>query len=500
MKILLTGANGYIGKRLLPVLIESGHEVYCCVRNKQRFNTDPYANAPIHLIEIDFGKEVDPSLIPEDIDAAYYLIHSMSSSTRDFATEEEETARHFVAYMNRTNVRQVIYLGGIANDENLSKHLSSRKLVGEILQEGKYALTILRAGIIVGSGSASFEIIRDLVEKLPVMVAPKWLQTRSQPIAISDVIQYLTGVLDNNACLNQTFDIGGPEVLTYRDMLMQYAAVRGLKRWIIPVPVLTPRLSSYWLYFVTSTTFTLARNLVDSMKNEVVCNNDTIQKIIPHQTITYKEAVNRAFQKIEQNAVYSSWKDSFVSVHTDEKLFRYVQVPTYGCFKDRQKIKINNDPAQVRENIWSIGGTRGWYYANFLWRVRGIMDKMVGGVGLRRGRTNVKDINVGDALDFWRVLAADKKQGRLLLFAEMKLPGEAWLEFNIKDDVNEGKVLVQEATFRPKGLLGRLYWYLILPLHFFIFKGMITNLEKFGSKDHLVKKIEENVDAAKHYS
>jgi uncharacterized protein YbjT (DUF2867 family) len=484
MKILLTGANGYIGKRLLPVLIENGHEVYCAVRNKQRFDTSSFPQSKVKIIEVDFLNSPDPTLFPDDLEAAYYLIHSLSSSTSDFTSAEEKTASNFISSIDKTNIRQVIYLGGIANDENLSKHLSSRKKVGDILEQGNFKLTILRAGIIVGSGSASFEIIRDLVEKLPVMIAPKWLQTRSQPIAISDVIRYLTGVLNNTTSLGKTYDIGGPEVLTYKEMLMQYAEVRKLRRWIISVPVLTPRLSSYWLYFVTSTTFTLAMNLVDSMKNEVVCNNSDILDLVPGKPLTYNEAVEKAFQRIEENMVYSSCKDSFVSVHTDEHVVDYIKVPSFGCFKDRRAVAINQDPDIVLENVWSIGGQRGWYFGNFLWRIRGFIDKIVGGVGLRRGRTNVSKINVGDALDFWRVIAADRQRKQLLLYAEMKLPGEAWLEFRIHNE-NDQDVLVQEATFRPRGIAGRLYWYGLLPIHNIMFEGMARNVAKYKPEPKL---------------
>ncbi|PVW13392.1 SDR family oxidoreductase [Marixanthomonas spongiae] len=472
MKILLTGANGYIGLRLLPVLLDKGHEIICCVRDKNRLPIDPETKKRVTIYEVDFLKEVYTSDFPKGIDAAYYLIHSMTASTGDFDSMEAKAAKNFNRYMAETAVQHVIYLSGIVNEENLSKHLSSRKHVEEILYKGSYHLTVLRAAIVVGSGSSSFEIIRDLCEKLPIMIAPRWLKTKTQPIAIRDVIGFLSEVLFHEACYDQSFDIGGPNVLTYKEMLLQYAQVRKLKLWIISVPFMSPRLSSYWLYFVTSTTYKLAVNLVDSMRHEVVARDNKLQQILDIKPITYKEAIEKAFIKIEQNLVMSSWKDSLVAGRLSN-LKGYIQVPQYGCLKDEQSVKVKN-PDAVLENIWSIGGDKGWYYGNWLWKFRGFMDQLVGGVGLRRGRTNPDKIYVGDSLDFWRVLYADKEERRLLLFAEMKVPGEAWLDFCI----DENNVLHQTATFRPKGLWGRLYWYTMLPFHYFIFSGMINNIAK----------------------
>lgn len=474
MKILLTGATGYIGKRLLPTLTEKGHEIYCCVRDRNRFSyTGPGAER-IHLVEVDFLQPPDSNKIPFDIEIAYYLIHSMTSSTTDFEQLELRSARNFIKYLEKTSIRQVIYLSGISNQPKLSKHLSSRKKVEDVLSEGPFAVTILRTGIVVGSGSASFEIIRDLVEKLPVMVAPRWLNTRSQPLAVRDVIKFLTGVMNKKECFNQTYDIGGPDTLTYKEMLLIFAKVRGLKRHIFIVPVMTPRLSSYWLYFVTSVSYRLAVNLVDSMKIEVIARPNKLKELLSVQPISYEEAVREAFQTIDSRTVLSSWKDSYISSSASSVLTS-TEIPVYGCFKDIKTEHMEQPAEKVLENIWSIGGEKGWYYANFLWKIRGIMDKMAGGVGLRRGRTHPTEIHRGDALDFWRVLIADKNQKRLVLFAEMKLPGEAWMEFKIIEK-NNSMYLKQEATFRPKGLWGRVYWYLVAPFHFFIFKGMARNI------------------------
>ncbi len=481
MKVLLTGANGYIGKRLLPLLIERGFEVVCSVRDKSRFPRDGfYADPKVSVVEIDFLK--DASVQPElkDIDAAYYLIHSMSDdNSSGFEKLESTAAQNFVEILSHTSARQIIYLGGITNDETLSTHLASRKKVDEVLRTGRVPVTSLKAGIIVGSGSSSFEIIRDLVEKLPIMIAPRWLNTRTQPIAIRNVLDYLTGVLLREDTYDESYDIGGPTVMSYKEMILEYAEERGLKRHVFTVPVMTPKLSSYWLYFVTSTSYRLAVNLVDSMKVEVIAKpNDLGEKLGIH-LLTYKEAVRMAFQKIEQNSVASSWKDSLVSSFGNSSLREHLEVPANGCLLDERLVPIRSDVDRVVDNIWAIGGGRGWYYANGLWATRGLMDKMVGGVGLRRGRTNATIINSGDTLDFWRVLLADRPNKRLLLYAEMKLPGEAWLEFMVIR--KEGRdYMKQTATFRPKGLLGRLYWYSVLPFHYFVFRRMAENIVGYG--------------------
>ena len=370
MKIILTGANGYIGMRLLPQLLLLGHEVVCAVRDEKRLSIDKETRTRIKVIEVDFLEDLKPNLFPKDIDVAYYLIHSMTSSLTDFDKKEALSAKIFNQYIAQTQVQQVIYLSGIVNEEKLSKHLSSRKNVEDILYQGAFNLTVLRAGIIVGSGSFSFEIIRDICEKLPFMITPKWVLTKTQPIAIRDVIAFLTQVIGNKKTYNDSFDIGGPDVLTYKDMLKQYAKSRGFKNWIITVPVMTPKLSSYWLYFVTSTSYKLAMNLVDSMKMEVVAKDHRLEELLGIKTHSYVEAIKRAFLKIEQNLVISSWKDSVVSGRIKQDLKKYIQVPKYGVLRDEQKGKIDNEEA-VLQNIWKIGGDNGWYYANWLWKIRG---------------------------------------------------------------------------------------------------------------------------------
>ncbi len=470
MKILLTGTTGYIGRRLLPALLHEGHEVICCVRDSRRFDSSGLPNGKWSLIEVNFLEPKSLQLIPQDIDAAYYLIHSMSASSGDFARLEKESAINFQEALSKTDVRQVVYLSGIVNEKQLSKHLSSRKEVEDVLSQGSFRLTTLRAGIIVGSGSASFEIIRDLVEKLPLMIAPRWLNTRSQPIAVRNVIQFLSGVLLREDCFDQSFDIGGPEILTYKQMLLQFASVRGLKRSVYTVPVMTPRLSSYWLYFVTSTSYKLAVHLVSSMKVEVICRPNNLAAQLDIELLSYQEAVRLAFGRISLHDVTSSWTDALSGPLLADGIAPHISVPKHGCFIDKRSQKLD-DEENALQKIWAIGGETGWYYANWLWALRGFLDKLSGGVGLRRGRRCSDDIHAGDALDFWRVLLADKSQKRLLLYAEMKLPGEAWLEFRISDGI-----LHQTATFRPKGIWGRLYWYSVLPFHAFIFGGMLKRI------------------------
>ncbi len=471
MNILITGTTGYIAKRLIPELLHKGHRLVCTVRDLERVPAAFKDHPNIDFIKVDF-LNTDNVTLPTHIDVAYYLIHSMSTSQSDFGDLEAKCAYSFRDLIANTDCKQVIYLSGIVNDNTLSKHLKSRLQVEEILNSGYFALTVFRAGIIVGSGSASFEIIRDLVEKLPVMVTPKWLHTKSQPIAIRDVITYLTEAMGREDLFDKAFDIFGPEVLTYKDMLLQFAEVRGLRRWIFTLPVLSPRLSSYWLFFVTSTSYNLAASLVESMKVEVIGRASALQSIIPLKTLTYREAVRKAFKKIEQNSVVSSWKDSLVSGVMEEQPSRHIHVPEYGCFQDERRRKINSED-QTLERIWQIGGATGWYSANFLWKIRGYIDKIFGGVGLRRGRRHPSELAPGDALDFWRVLLANRKEKRLLLLAEMKLPGEAWLEFSIKDST-----LYQRAVFRPNGVWGRLYWWMVFPFHGVVFNGMINRLAR----------------------
>ena len=441
------------------------------MREKSRLDISRYAGSKVSVIEVNFLNKDSLQSIPNDIDVAYYMIHSMSTQNGDFGELEAICAANFRERLEATSAKQVIYLSGISNADHLSKHLSSRKNVESLLTSRQYGLTILRAGIIIGSGSASFEIIRDLVEKLPMMITPYWLQTKSQPIAIRNVIQFLTGVIGRQETFNNSYDIGGPDILTYKQMLLRFAHVRGLKRRIFIVPVMTPRLSSYWLYFVTSTSYSLAKNLVNSMKVEIICTPNNLQQLLGIDLIGYEESIRMAFDKIEQNQVLSSWKDAQTSDIFREGFSNFIEVPNNGCFNDI-RTRTLEDTAHALDKIWRIGGKTGWYFGTWLWELRGFLDQLVGGVGMRRGRKNETELHTGDVLDFWRVMIANKEEKRLLLYAEMKLPGEAWLEFKISDN----GVLTQTATFRPRGLFGRLYWYAVSPLHEIIFRGMIREI------------------------
>ncbi|MDF2375096.1 MAG: SDR family oxidoreductase [Verrucomicrobiales bacterium] len=487
MKVLLTGANGYIGMRLLPVLLDQGHHVVCLVRDARRFPTAQLStreNEPgrLEVIEGDLLDRNSLTDIPNDIEIAYYLVHSMGSGAKNFYDLEDLSARNFLCALEGSAVQQIIYLSGIVNHpkESLSPHLASRLNVEEIMLSGAIPATVLRAAIIVGAGSASFEIIRDLVEKLPVMIAPKWLRNPCQPIAVRNVIDYLTGVIGKEETFHGTFNIAGPKAYSYQDLLMQFAEVRGLGRFLLPVPLITPKLSSYWLYFMTNASYPLARSLVDSLTYDMSSSEDRIRDIVPLDLISYPDAVKRAFSMIEQNQVKSSWIDSLSSGRMDVHLLRRIEVPRHGVYTDQRILPFDRDPEEVAENIWRIGGKEGWYSMDWAWKLRGMMDRLIGGSGLRRGRRHPSELNPGDALDFWRVLVSDRDNRRLILYAEMKLPGDAWLEFQIEPNrnasIDKAWRLIQTATFRPRGLLGRLYWLAVLPFHHFVFTQMVNEI------------------------
>lgn len=470
-KLLITGANGFVGKRLIVDLLNQGHYVYalCRIKGAKLFAED---RPNLEYIWGDLRNAQTIKEIPEDIEAAYYLVHSMSEIAGNLINTETEVAEQFLKGVKNTHIKQIIYLGGIINDEKkLSPHLKSRLLVEEALKRSGIPYTVLRASIIIGAGSASFEIIRDLCEKLPIMIAPKWVNSLCQPIAIGDVLFYLSSVLLNEKCRNRIFDIGGPDAFSFKEAMLRYAKFRNLKRWIINVPVLTPRLSSYWLVFITSVRYSLCSYLVESMKSSTIVQKDEIQKIIPHLCLTYEEALALAFQ----NDVVSSWMDSWEIRGTNPSIENYIQVPNDGCLKEERSVRIKDSKDAAIDRIWRIGGSAGYYGLNWAWHFRGWMDKMMGGVGLNRGRRHPSEIQVGDSIDFWRVILADKEKGHLILFAGMKVPGEAWLQFKLEEKNHEW-FLVQTATFRPKGILGRLYWYALIPFHFFIFQKMAKAL------------------------
>jgi uncharacterized protein YbjT (DUF2867 family) len=471
VKILLTGANGYIGLRILLELLAAGHTVHAVVRDRRRLPLEDYEELPgaVQVIEADLLQSAP--VFPEQLDAAYFLVHSMGAGG-DFEEREQRAARNFRSAIERTACRQVIYLGGLQpGDGALSPHLKSRQRVEQVLADSSVPLTVLRASIIVGSGSASFEIIRDLVEKLPVMITPRWTRNRCQPIAIRNVIGYLTGVLLRPEAMGRIFEIGGPEQLAYEELLRRYARYRGLRRFIVPVPFLSLRLSSLWLFFIANTSFPVARALVDSLMHETICRDDCVRSLVPQTLLSYDEALEKAFARIAQNRVPSHWDDALASGRLSPAQWHSIHVPEHGVLRDRRRVPLDCAASVAIDRIWSLGGDAGWPSMNWAWKVRGALDRLAGGIGIRRGRRDPRHLRAGDALDFWRVVLADRDAGRLILFAEMKLPGEAWLEFQIAD-----AELVQTATFRPRGLLGRLYWYACWPFHAWLFPAMTRAL------------------------
>ena len=479
--VMVTGANGYIGTRLIHALGERGYRIIAIVRNRKRIREDLIDSLgnQLEIIEADLNTLQLPK-IEETIDAVYYLVHSMSGEG-DFMDEEAQCAIHFTAWIKGIDCKQIVYLGALMpqnmkdlpKENSLSNHLKSRERVQHILASSKIPLTTLRASIIVGSGSGSFEIIRDLVEKLPVMITPQWVRTECQPIAIRNIIYYLVGVVENKKCLENDYDVGGPEIMSYGSMLRRYAKIRGLKRLIIPVPFMSAKFSSHWVKMFTATNYYLARNLIDSLSMKTVCENDEICEVIPQELLTYDEAIERAFSKIAQNRVPSTWYGSLVSGSLSHDQLANVNVPEHGVHRDKRQRKLTASRDECLDAIWSLGGKTGWPSMQWAWEIRGLMDKMVGGIGMRRGRRHPTKLNAGDALDFWRVILADRERGRLILYAEMKLPGEAWLDYEM-----DGDMMHQTATFRAKGVLGRLYWYSVYPLHFIIFPQMLRRLAR----------------------
>lgn len=470
-RVFVTGATGFIGKRLTQELLMQGHTVYALSRvHGMQLGSLSHPNLHIVYGDLEEPEKMDP--IPRDIDLAYYLVHSMAKKLKDIEEKEKEVAQNFVDLVNQTSCQQIIYLGGIIQPEaKLSPHLLSRKSVEQILKKAKASTTSLRASIIIGSGGASFEIIRDLVEKLPFMVAPRWVKSLCQPIAIADVLFYLKGAMLNPMLYNQTFDIGGPEVMSFKDVLLRYAKFRGLKRLIIDIPFLTPKLSSYWLVFVTPVRFSLCSYLVESMKCNSVCLNNKIQELLPHACLTFEQALQRAFLKITKNEVASTWMDAWLIDQKSPDILQLSEIPTEGCFKEVQKAIVKDSKNAAIERIWRLGGSHGWYGLSWAWKLRGLIDKMFHGPGMNRGRRHPTELEVGDAIDFWRVVQAEKEKGILVLYAEMHLPGEAWLKFEFEETA-----LCQIVVFRPKGLMGRLYWYAMKPFHYFIFRKMIRAL------------------------
>lgn len=471
--VFLTGATGYIGGRLAPRLLESGFRVRCLVRDAGKLKGRPWAGVPgLEIVEGDASDIVALSRQMRGCGAAYYLIHSMMAAGEDYALRDRALAEAFAHAARLAGVERIIYLGGLGETgDGLSEHLRSRREIEDALASTGVPVTVLRAAMIVGSGSASYEILRYLVERLPIMVTPRWVSTECQPIAVRNVLHYLVASLRQPETAGRTLDIGGPEVMSYREIMQTMAEALGLpRRVILPVPVLTPRLSSLWIHLVTPISHRIARPLAEGLRNRVVCRNDDANRLMPQPLLTVRESIDAALGKVASAEVETSWSDAG-PVPGD---------PDWAggtAFDDVREIELAAPPAAVFAAVCRIGGGNGWYAADFLWRLRGALDRVVGGPGLRRGRRDPENVRYGDALDFWRVTGVERD--RLLeLRAEMKLPGEAALSFEIVSSGPDATScrLVQRARFKPRGLGGLIYWYSVLPLHGIVFRGMLNGI------------------------
>jgi uncharacterized protein YbjT (DUF2867 family) len=484
--VLVTGASGYVGGRLVRALLADGLDVRVLVRDARKIQDLPWSSK----VEVFQGNAMnlnDVSAALEGVHTAFYLLHSIGVGP-DFDAIEEKMAKVFADAAEQAGISQIVYLGGIANDKKMSKHLSSRAHTGEVLASGKVPVMELRAGIIIGSGSASFEMLRHLTHRLPVMTTPKWVSNRTHPIAIRDVLWYLTHAAELEKPVAGIFDIGGAEVLSYAEMMQKFAKLSGLrKRIIIRVPVLSPRLSSLWIGLVTPVPTQLARPLVGSLINEVVADpHKSIDSLIPKPPqglIDVSTAIEFALTRTNENQVETRWSDATAPTAPWQKAQGDPSWAGESMYYDHREVLADAPLEKIWESIEEIGGERGWYGADFLWYLRGLLDRLVGGVGLRRGRRDPKTLRVGESLDFWRVEAIEKSgdERRLRLYAEMILPGKAWLEFRIKR-VGDKTEIVQEASFAPRGLGGQIYWYLILPFHAFVFPTMLRNIVRSGRR------------------
>ncbi|MBA2497024.1 MAG: SDR family oxidoreductase [Acidimicrobiia bacterium] len=494
--VLVTGATGYVGGRLVPELLAAGHAVRCLARTPDKLDGFAWRD-DVDVVKGDVTDLDSLQAAMTGCRAAYFLVHSMGGSP-DFATRDRQAAATFCEAAAATEgMAQLVYLGGLGDedDEGLSPHLRSRHEVGRVLADGPVPVTELRAAVVIGSGSASFEMLRHLVETLPVMITPKWVHTHCQPIAIRDVLAYLVAAIDEPAggAGSRVLEIGGPDVLTYADMMRTYASVAGLpKRLLVKVPVLSPNLSSHWINIVTPLPRALARPLIESIVNEVVVTDDAARVVLHHEPITFRQAVEEAIRRVEHLDVQTTW--SSASLPGTSPADPLPTDPDWSggiVMRDERTVTAAATPAAVFAAVSGVGGGRGWYVVDFLWGIRGFLDRMVGGIGRRRGRRHPDLLRVGDALDFWRVEAnlppdrprspgdggeLDDGEGLLRLRAEMRLPGEAWLEWRVTPGDDGRTVLRQRALFHPTGLFGRLYWYAMVPFHAVIFAGLAREL------------------------
>ncbi len=490
--ILVLGATGYVGGRLIPTLLERGFKVRASARSLEKLKSREWADHPlVELCAADVTNLEDLKRACENCSVIFYLVHTMISASHAFEHEDRQAALHLVKAAEEAGVERIIYLGGLGEDQpNLSLHLKSRVEVAQILKTGRVPVTVLRAAMIIGAGSASFEILRYLVDRLPIMITPKWVSTLNQPISIRNVVEYLVGCLLQTETTGKSFDIGGADVLTYRKLMEIYAEEAHLtKRWVITVPVLSPRLSSYWIHLVTPVPASIARPLAEGLKNPVVCRDQAIQKIIPLQLLSCREAIQVSLQHFKKNEIESHWTDAGT-------IPKQMSLPQEGdphwaggtVFRDIRKADVFASSKELWSVVASIGGKNGWYHADWLWKIRGILDRLLGGVGLRRGRKHPEVIEIGDALDFWRVFDC-RKEVCLKLYAEMKLPGTAMLQFEIRPMDAGRSELKQSALFFPKGLLGILYWFLVLPFHGYIFQGMIEAVKSQAERKKELRRI-----------
>lgn len=486
--IFVTGATGYVGGRLVPALLSAGHSVRCLAREPRKLEDRPWRSHPkLDVVAGDMGNVDQLAGQLKGCHAAYYLVHSMEAAGKEYAQQDIRLASNFAQAAARAGVQRIIYLGGLGEmGAGLSQHLRSRREVEQELARSGVPVTTLRAAMIIGAGSASFEILRYLVERLPVMVTPAWVKTESQPVSITDVLHWLVRCLSVPETSGKTLEIGGPDVLSYRDLMRIMAEELGLpKRWIIPLPVLTPRLSSLWISLVTPVSYRIARPLGEGLRNRVVVTNDDAQRLMPHCPLTVREAISQSLRQVETNTVETRWSAAG-AVPGDPKWAGGT------VFTDQRSVSIDADPRLVFFAVCRIGGGHGWYAGDILWRIRGWMDKLVGGPGLRRGRRDADRVEFGEALDFWRVVGIDRDRS-LSLRAEMKLPGEALLNFQLEPESEQGRTrLTMTARFRPKGLLGILYWYSVLPLHTVVFGGMLKGIKKIAEASHRAVKLYRN--------